>query len=106
MENQQINYSNIFWNFKMHEDTVCDTGIPEHCLLYICSGEMEFQENGKKVFLRAGECAFVRRDIRVVMHKRSCRKTNVYQSILLRFTRKFLQDCYRRSEERRVGKEC
>lgn len=96
---QNINYSNIFLNFKVSEDTVCDTGIPEHCLLYICSGEVEFIDNGKKVFLRAGECAFIRRDVRVVMHKRSCKKSNAYQSILLRFTRKFLQDFYSKLDQ-------
>lgn len=93
---QSNNYSNIFLNFKISEDAICDMGIPEHCLLYICSGEIEFQDNGKKVIMRAGDCAFIRRDLRIAMHKRSCSKTNVYQSILLRFTRKFLHDFYRK----------
>ena len=31
------NYSNIFLNMKVMEDTVCDYGIPEHCLIYVFS---------------------------------------------------------------------
>ena len=60
---------------------------------------MEFIENGKKIILKEGECAFIRRDIRIIMYKRSCKKSNYYQSILLRFTRKFLQDFYRKLED-------
>lgn len=98
MAYQSINYSNIFLNFRSIEDTVCDAGIPEHCLLYICSGEVEFIDKGKRTILKEGDCAFIRRDIRVMMHKRSCKKNNYYQSILLRFTRKLLLDFYRKLE--------
>ena len=76
MELQNINYSNIFLNFRVSEDTICDAGIPEHCLLYICSGEMEFIENGKKIILKEGECAFIRLDVIIIMHKRRCKKSN------------------------------
>lgn len=96
---QLINYSNIFLTFKVAEDTICDVGIPEHCLLYICSGEAEFIERGKKIIVREGECAFIRRDNRLVMHKRSSKSTAIYQSILLRFTRKFLLDFYRKLDK-------
>lgn len=105
MAHESINYSNIFLNFRVSEDTVCDAGIPEHCLLYICSGEVEFMDNGKKVLLKAGDCAFIRRDVRVTMHKRSDKKNNVYQSILLRFTRKFLHDFYRKLDSDTIPKE-
>ena len=102
MAYEQINYSNIFLNFRIDEDSVCDNGIPEHCLLYVCSGEIEFNDNGKKTLVKSGECAFIRRDIRITMHKRSCIKTNIYQSILLRFTRKFLYKFYRNLDNNEI----
>ena len=60
------------------------------------SGEVDFEHNGKIYHLKSGDCAFIRRDVRIVMNKRSCKKNDIYQSILLRFTRKFLQDFYRK----------
>lgn len=105
MEYQSNNYSNIFLNFKAFEDTICDMGIPEHCLLYICSGEVEFMDGGKKIILKGGDCAFIRRDIKVVMHKRSCKKAKTYQSILLRFTRKFLREFYKKLDKATIPNE-
>ena len=78
MSHQSINYSNIFLNFRTLEDTVCDAGIPEHCLLYVCSGEVEFLDNGKKILLKAGECAFIRKDIRIKMYIRTDKEFTVY----------------------------
>ncbi len=105
MEKQFINYSNIFLNHKMLEDTVCDAGIKEHCLLYIYSGQIEFEQDGHKVLLREGECAFIRRDNRIKMNKKSNKKTGVYQSILLRFSRQFLHDFYRKLEPSSIPTE-
>lgn len=90
-----VNYSNVFLTLKKTEDSVCDLGIPEHCLVYVCSGEIEFFEGEQRILVREGECAFVRKDNRLKMHKRSSRKTNIYQSVVLKFTRKFLLDFYR-----------
>ena len=74
-QHQYINYSNIFLNHRMLEDTICDLGIPDHCMIYVCSGYVDFLENGRKITVREGECAFIRRDHRVVMHKKSNKET-------------------------------
>ena len=97
---ESINYSNIFLNHRLFENAVCDLGIPEHCILYVCSGEVEFDDNDKTIFVREGECAFIRRDVRLKMHKRSSDESGVYQSILLRFTRNFLHDFYRKLDKK------
>ena len=105
MAHQHINYSNIVLNFRKSEDSVCDVGIPDHCLLYIYSGEITFHEGEKKIVVREGECAFIRRDVRITMHKKSSPKTGYYQSILLKFTRKFLHDFYRKLESDTIPTE-
>lgn len=80
-----INYSNIFLNMKVSEDTICDLGIPEHCLLYVYSGQVDFREDNHSIIVSAGECAFIRKGHRIKMTKYSDKKTQVYQSILLNF---------------------
>lgn len=90
-----INYSNIFLNMKVTENTICDYGVMEHCLLYVYSGKVEFEEASHSVTIRAGECAFIRKGHRIKMIKYSDKDTHIYQSILLRFSRKFLLEYYR-----------
>lgn len=90
-----INYSNIFLNMKVSEDTICDLGIPEHCLLYVYSGKVDFREDNHSIIVSAGECAFIRKGHRIKMTKYSDKNTQVYQSILLNFPRKFLLEYYR-----------
>ena len=63
------NYSNIFLNMKVMEDTVCDYGIPEHCLIYVFSGRVDFNEPNHAATIKAGECAFIRKGHRIKMTK-------------------------------------
>lgn len=93
------NYSNIFLNMKVMEDTVCDYGIPEHCLIYVFSGRVDFNEPNHAVTIKAGECAFIRKGHRIKMTKYSDEDTHIYQSALLRFPRKFLLEYYRHHGE-------
>ena len=99
-----INYSNIFLNMKVTEDTICDHGVLEHCLLYVYSGKVEFEEAGHSITICAGECAFIRKGHRIRMIKYSDQDTHVYQSILLRFSRKFLLEYYRHNGEEKFPK--
>ena len=92
-------------NIRAIEDKICEMSILEHCVLYNCSGEVELMDGGKKIILKAGDCAFIRRDIKVVMHKRSCKKAKTYQSILLRFTRKFLREFYKKLDKATIPNE-
>lgn len=99
-----INYSNIFLNMKVMENTVCDHGVLEHCLLYVYSGRVELEEAGHSITIHAGECAFIRKGHRIKMVKCSDKDSHIYQSVLLRFSRKFLLEYYRNNGEDRFPK--
>ena len=68
-DNDVINYSNIFLYRKKDVDTVHEAKVKAHHLVYICSGELELFENGRKTVVREGECVFIRRDNRISMNK-------------------------------------
>lgn len=65
----------------------------DHTLVYICSGELEIEENGRKTLLRPGDCAFMRRDNRLIMSKHADEQ-HPYKSIMLKFSRSFLREFY------------
>ena len=54
--------SNVLITSYFTDDRGCAHENREHTLIYICSGLLEIEERGKKVFLRADDCAFMRRD--------------------------------------------
>jgi AraC-like DNA-binding protein len=68
--------------------------IRNHGIVYVLSGKLEINENGKITNLYKGECAFVRKDNRASMNKMS-KKDEQYKSIWLTFTRPFLREFYR-----------
>ena len=65
------------------------------------SGELEIVENGRKTILRPGDCAFLRRDNRLWMHKR-VRPGQPYRSFVLKFSRKFLREFYQTLNRREI----
>lgn len=54
--------SNILIACYFNDDRGCAHENREHTLIYLCSGELEIEERGKKTVLHPGECAFMRRD--------------------------------------------
>ena len=50
------------------DDRGCAHENREHTLIYLCSGELEIEERGKKTVLHPGDCAFMRRDSRMWLH--------------------------------------
>jgi glyoxylate utilization-related uncharacterized protein len=64
--------------------------IREHGIVYVLSGKLEINENGKITRLYRGECAFLRKDNRVSINKMP-KKNKQYKSIWLTFTRPFLR---------------
>lgn len=75
------------------DDCTCAHENREHTLVYICSGELEINERGHTTILHAGECAFMRRDNRVLLQKHAD-KEHPYRSIVLKFNKPFLQRFY------------
>lgn len=85
--------SNVFIGSYFTDDRDCAHCNRDHTLIYIYSGELEITENGRKTILRKGDCAFLRRDNRLWMHKRVT-DGEPYRSIVLKFSRKFLREFY------------
>ena len=104
-DNDVINYSNIFLYRKKDVDTVHEAKVKAHHLVYICSGELELFENGRKTVVREGECVFIRRDNRISMNKYCSKQTRTYQSIALFFDRKFLLDFYKKLDPAEVPQQ-
>lgn len=65
--------SNILIGCYFTDDRGCAHENREHTLIYLISGELEIEERGKKTVLHPGECAFMRRDNRMWLQKKSGR---------------------------------
>lgn len=92
-----LDYSHVFIASYFTDNRECTHANKEHTLIYLCSGELEITEQGKKHVLRAGECAFMRRDNRMVLQKR-VRDGVPYRSVVLKFSRKFLREFYQKMD--------
>lgn len=62
--------SNVLIASYFTDDRGCAHENREHTLIYLCSGELEIEERGKKTVLHPGECAFMRRDNRMWLQKK------------------------------------
>lgn len=92
-EHKVFDCSDIMIACFFTDDCMCAHENREHTLVYVCSGELEINERGHKTILHAGECAFMRRDNRVLLQKHAD-KEHPYRSIVLKFSKPFLQRFY------------
>ncbi|WEK70824.1 MAG: AraC family transcriptional regulator [Candidatus Chryseobacterium colombiense] len=90
---QTISYSGIFLSCFSEESTKCIHSTPEHVLVYLYSGEQIIEDRNKTIKLKAGECAFVRRDHRLKMYKNG-KGNDLYKGISLTFKRNILREFY------------
>lgn len=90
---QTLSYSGIFLSCFSEYGTHCVHSKPEHVLIYLYSGEQVIIDRNKKTIIKAGECAFVRRDHRLTMYKNS-KGEELYKGISLVFQRNVLRDFY------------
>lgn len=88
-----FNCSNILIASYFTDDRGCAHENREHTLIYLCSGELEIEERGKKTVLHAGECAFMRRDNQLWLNKK-VEDGKPYHSVVLNFSRQFLREFY------------
>jgi len=98
-----ISYSGIFLSCFSEQSEKCIHATPEHVLVYVCSGEQIIHDNNNKITICAGECAFVRRNHRIVMYKNS-EGENLYKGISLTFKRNLLLDFYKKSNKADIPK--
>lgn len=88
-----IDYSGIFLSYFDKNDSHYTHSIPNHVLVYVYSGELIINDNGKETIVNPGECAFVRRDHRTTMIKKSLEDVH-YKGVTLTFKRSMLRDYY------------
>lgn len=96
--------SNVLIASYFSDDRGCAHENKEHTLIYLCSGELDIEERGRKTRLRAGDCAFMRRDNRMWLQKRASADTP-YRSVVLKFTRPFLKEFYQTLSKRDLPAE-
>lgn len=92
-ESATLNYSDVFYSFFTNNDSICHDKAKYHYLVYVYSGEMLLEENGKEISVRGGECVFIRRDHRVNFIKR-CVGDEDFKSVSLVFNRNFLRQYF------------
>lgn len=88
-----INYSGIFFSCFSDYSEKCIHATPEHVLLYLYSGEQVIEDRNTKTTITPGECAFIRRNHRLMMYKNS-KGDELYKGISLTFNRTLLRDFY------------
>ena len=62
--------SNVLIACYFTDDRGCAHENREHTLIYLCSGELEIEERGKKTILHPGDCAFMRRECGYIKESR------------------------------------
>ncbi|WP_316837006.1 AraC family transcriptional regulator [Pedobacter nutrimenti] len=90
-----IHYSGIFLSCFSDFSEKCIHATPEHVLLYLYGGEQIIEDGDKKITVHAGECAFIRRNHRLLMYKNS-KGDELYKGISMTFNRAVLRDFYSR----------
>ena len=102
MERQEVfDCSNVFITSFFTDDKGCAHENREHSLIYLCEGELEIEECGRRTVLHPGDCTFIRRDNRVWLQKHAD-KAHPYRSVVLKFTRPFLKELYRTLDKKYI----
>ena len=100
MEEQKVfDISDAFLASYLTDGRQCAHPNREHTLVYLCSGELEVEQEGRRTVLHEGECAFMRRDHRMILQRR-VRQAKPYRSVALKFSRNFLREFYQRLDRR------
>jgi AraC-like DNA-binding protein len=99
-----IHYSGIFLSCFSDYSEKCIHATPEHVLLYLYSGEQIIEDGNQKITIQAGECAFIRRNHRLLMYKNS-KGDQLYKGISLTFNRTVLRDFYSRMKKSAMPKQ-
>lgn len=96
-------YSNIFFSYYFENDTRCSKMVSSHSLTYVYGGEMIIEERGNKTVINKGECAFIKRDNRIVMTKQS-KDGEPYKGIFMSFHRNVLREFYAKLDRNNIPK--
>lgn len=96
-----FNYSDIIYSYYLSDDCLCSKMVRDHFLVYVYSGEYVLEEGKKKTIVRPGECAFLRRDIRVEMSKHP-KNGEPFMGIFICYKRDFLRAVLQEFEKKEL----
>lgn len=99
-----INYSDTFLSCFVDNNTSCVHATKDHSLVYLYSGKLIVEEDGKETVIHPGECVFIRRNHRVKMTKLYS-ETDQYKGITMTFKRNFLRDFYNTMDKKSMPKD-
>lgn len=100
-----INYSGTFLSCFYDNDTSCVHATKDHTLVYLYSGKLIIEDNGKEErVVLPGECVFIRRNHRVKMTKLYS-ESGQYKGISMTFRRNILREFYSRMDKNTIPKD-
>jgi len=100
-ESLRFNYHDVFFSYYMKNETSCTQMIREHMLVYVYSGEIVVEEDGENLYIRKGECIFLRRDNRVNMTKQPYGE-EPFQGVFMMFKRNFLREYFQTVDKKQL----
>lgn len=98
-DHRVINYSNIFLSCITSKGCRCRYNVTNHTLIYVAAGECVIDDRGSLTTVRAGGCAFIRRNNGVTLDKRCLSDDRPFLSIALAFPRTFLMRTWRNMDK-------
>lgn len=92
-ESQIYNYWNIVYSCFVPDEWLAEHRFPVHTLIYVYSGELGIEGNGRTLTVHAGNYVFIKRDHQVKLLKHAMGESP-YKAISIRFERNFLRDFF------------
>lgn len=92
-ELKALDFSNMLRESYFTDDCPCAHHNCEHTLIYLCSGKLEIEQEGRRTVLHEGECAFMRCDYRMRLQER-VQAGKPYRAVVWEFSRNFLREFY------------
>lgn len=92
-ESQIYNYWDIVYSCFVPQEMLSEYKMPVHVLIYVYSGEMVVNDNGRTLKVGKGNYVFIKRDHQVKLLKHTV-KNAPYKAISIRFERNFLRNFF------------
>ncbi|RNC67045.1 AraC family transcriptional regulator [Proteiniphilum sp. X52] len=100
---QTIEHSGIFLSHFSDETTSCVPAAKEHYLTFVHGGELEFELDGQRIFAHGGECVFLRRNHKVIYHKKPF-ENKPYKGVSIELSREVLRKYFSRLNKKTLPK--
>ena len=84
-ELKALDFSNMLRESYFTDDCPCAHHNCEHTLIYLCSGKLEIEQEGRRTVLHEGECAFMRRDSLYLLPANRPDIRSLFESVLRLF---------------------